>query len=89
MRLARCNLQLATTGNGARAAACGTGNGHEHPESYPYCRPCKRVDEHTPRTVGEMGTDLNIDDVQAMIDEHDIDKTGEAWANYRRRIFAR
>ena len=25
---------------------------------------------------GEMGTDLNIDDVQAMIDEHDDDKSG-------------
>ena len=25
---------------------------------------------------GEMGTDLNVDAVQSMIDEHDIDKTG-------------
>ena len=38
--------------------ACGTGNGHEHPDRYPYCRPCKRVNEHTPRTVGEMSAAL-------------------------------
>lgn len=38
--------------------ACGTGEGHEHPQHYPYCRPCKRVRADTPLTIGELDSEL-------------------------------